>query len=224
MPETLWIGGWASDLSAWSEAIAARYPDRGHRFLDAHALIDGQADLRAEAARLGPDDGLAAWSLGSLLLHRELAQGWRPACATLSLCPIFDFCREGGPWPRSVVLRMARRLGRERQSVLEEFRAAAWGRSHVASGLSEAWTCRAAAYPADSLARGLAVLAETQVDPAAAGLEACLFLASEADPLAPVPSGLEGDLRLRTYPAGHLPFLDYPETVGPLLRAGGGPS
>jgi hypothetical protein len=229
MAEILWVGGWASDLGPWGPALAALYPGHRHRFLDAHAVLDGNADLRAEAARLPADGCLAAWSLGSLLAHRALADGWVPACRILSLCPIFDFCRADGPWPRAAVLRMARRLvhaegapGREgaeeRGKVLSEFRTAAWGNSKVTEGMAGAWRDREAAYTEASLARGLETLASVHLAeadvPAPAGL---LFLASPADPLSPAPPSAAADPRWRPYPGGHLPFLDFSHLVAPLL-------
>lgn len=220
MVEILWLGGWASDLAVWSGALESLYPGRSHRFLDAHAVLDGRADLDAETARLHAGGCLAAWSLGSLLVHRALSQGWRPACRILSLSPIFDFCRPGGPWPRAAVLRMARRLPHERERVLAEFRAEAWGQSQVPGELAEAWHARARAYADDTLVRGLEALAEIHLQPESIprGSE-IVFLASPEDPLSPAPSGIGVDAPWRAYPRGHLPFLDFPQLVGPLLPA-----
>lgn len=222
MADILWVGGWASDLACWRGALEALYPGRAHRFLDAHAVLDGEADLRKEADRLPPGGCLAAWSLGSLLAHQALAEGWRPACRVLSIAPIFDFCRADGPWPRAAVLRMARRLPRERNKVLAEFRAAAWGRSQVPGEWAEAWDRRAHAYADASLARGLEALAgislaREKTPPAPDHL----FLASPEDPLSPAPSAAATDPRWRLYPRGHLPFLDFPHIVGALLPAAG---
>jgi hypothetical protein len=229
MAEILWVGGWASDLAPWGPALAALYPGHGHRFLDAHAVLDGAADLRAEAARLPSDGCVAAWSLGSLLVHRALAEGWLPGCRLLSLCPIFDFCRADGPWPRAAVLRMARRLGHskglagregagEREKVVSEFRSAAWGNSKVTEGMASAWRDREAAYTDASLARGLETLASVHLAaadvPSPAGH---LLLASPEDPLSPAPPSAAADPDWRPYPGGHLPFLDFPHLVSPLL-------
>ncbi|MBW8887357.1 MAG: hypothetical protein JF616_06305 [Fibrobacteres bacterium] len=218
MAEVLWIGGWASDLACWHGALDALYPGRTHRFLDAHALLDGAADLRAEAARLPPGGCLAAWSLGSLLMHQALMEGWRPSCRILSLSPIFDFCRAGGRWPQAAVLRMARRLPSERDKVLAEFRSAAWGQSQVPGEWAEAWDARVRSYSDDSLVLGLRTLAEAHLEkarlPSVPGL---VFLASPEDPLSPAAPG--ADPRWRSYPGGHLPFLDFPGLVAPLLPA-----
>jgi hypothetical protein len=223
MAEILWVGGWASDLAPWRGTLESLYPDHGHRFLDAHAILDGAADLRAEAARLPADGCLAAWSLGSLLAHQALADGWRPACRVLSLCPIFDFCRADGPWPRAAVLRMIRRLSREgeREKVLAEFRSAAWGNTPVTEGMA-AWADRARAYGEASLARGLAALADIRLARESMPSPADhLFVASPEDPLSPAPSSAAADPRWRPYPRGHLPFLDYPRIVAPLLAGAG---
>lgn len=225
MAEILWIGGWASDLACWRRALETLYPGHSHRFLDAHAILEGAADLRVEAARLPPGACLAAWSLGSLLVHRALLEGWRPACRILSLSPIFDFCRAEGRWPRAAVLRMARRLPREREKVLAEFRAAAWGQSQVPGELAEAWDARVHGYPDASLVSGLQALAENHLDkeklPAIPGH---LFLASPEDPLSPAAPGAAADPRWRLYPRGHLPFLDFPRIVAPLLAGPGSPA
>jgi hypothetical protein len=232
MAEILWVGGWASDLAAWSGTLTSLYPGHGHRFLDAHAVIDGTADLRAEAARLPAEGCLAAWSLGSLLAHQALAAGWMPACRILSLCPIFDFCRSDGPWPRAVVVRMARRLSQagapgregEREKVLTEFRTSSWGSTPVTEDMAEGWRRRAGAYTTESLARGLETLAgihmarETLPSPTGH-----LYLASAEDPLSPAPPSAATDPRWRFYPRGHLPFLDFPELVAPLLAGAGRP-
>jgi hypothetical protein len=218
MAEILWLGGWASDLACWRGALETLYPGRTHRFLDAHALLDGKADLRAETARLGPGDCLAAWSLGSLLAHQALAEGWRPACRRLSLCPIFDFCRADGPWPRSVVVRMIRRLPRERDKVLAEFREAAFGRSPLGEGMAAAWEAQARAYADASLARGLEALAG--IHAARESLPPSpepVFVGSPDDPLSPAPPGAAADPQWRLYPRGHLPFLDFPHLLAPLL-------
>jgi hypothetical protein len=216
----LWIGGWASGLACWKGDLEARYPGREHRFVDAHALLDGSADLRAEAERLPAGGILAAWSLGSLLVHRALAEGWRPPCRILSLCPIFDFCRPDGPWPGAAVLRMIRRLPRERDKVLGEFRAAAWGNSPVTQAQAEAWTAQAATYGDGTLAKGLDALAGTHLSPAEIPFpEGFVSLASAADPLSPAPAALAGDPRFRGYPKGHLPFLDHPDAVAAILDA-----
>jgi hypothetical protein len=220
MAEVLWIGGWASDLSAWRGALESRYPAWRHRFLDAHALLDGKADLGTEAASLPEGGLLAGWSLGSLLLHRALAQGWRPACPVLSISPIFDFCRADGPWPRAAVLRMARRLPREREKVLAEFRAAAWGNSQVTPDLASAWEERARAYGDDALIRGLEALAGVRVDSRAlAGIKVLRFLASADDPLSPASGSAAAAAAWRSYPRGHLPFLDYPDILASLFPA-----
>jgi hypothetical protein len=218
MAEILWIGGWASDLACWGGALESLYPGRTHRFLDAHDLLAGAADLRAEAANLPSGGCLAAWSLGSLLVHHALLEGWRPACRVLSLSPIFDFCDPDGRWPRAAVLRMARRLPREREKVLAEFRAEAWGLSQVPGELAEAWNARVRAYPDASLVLGLETLADLHLRkeklPVQSGLA---FLASPEDPLSPAPPGAAADPRWRLYPRGHLPFLDFPRIVAPLL-------
>jgi hypothetical protein len=89
--------------------------------------------------------------------------------------------------------------------------------------MAAAWREREAAYAEDSLARGLEALAGIRMAredvPARADH---LFLGSERDPLSPVPPSAAADPRWRLFPGGHLPFLDFPHHVAPLL-AGGDP-
>lgn len=218
MADVLWIGGWASDLSAWRKTLEALYPGREHAFLDAHAILDRADDLRAAGGRLPPGSCLAAWSLGSLLVHQALAEGWRPACRILSLSPIFDFCRPDGPWPQAAVLRMARRLPKERDKVLAEFRVAAWGNSKITEGQAREWEACARGYTAATLVRGLEILAGTHLAPEAFLSPARhLLLASPGDPLSPALPAAAADPRWRLYPRGHLPFLDFPDILAPWL-------
>ncbi len=215
----LWLGGWASGLECWRSELEQLYPHREHRFLDAHRVLAQPELLPAEAARLPAGGCLAAWSLGSLLLHRALADGLHPACRLLSISPVFSFCRTGGPWPRSAVRRMARRIAGERETVLAEFLTLVLGNldaTHKSRG--DAWTMQAAAYSEDSLEKGLEHLAAETVDPMELPDNARhVFLASPLDPLAPAwQTELAGKRRV-AYPHGHVPFLDYPETVAPLF-------
>lgn len=218
----LWLGGWASGLACWRADLERLYPGRKHAFLDAHDLLEEPELLASSASALPDGSVLAAWSLGSLLLHKALAEGaFAPACRLVSISPIFDFCAEGGPWPRTAVLRMARRLARERDAVLAEFWNLVKGDSGVSPAQEEAWQGQAERYSPASLARGLELLAGASVSMTSGNRTGFatghLFLASPQDPLAP-PTGASfpsGDWV--AYPRGHLPFLDYPELLSTLL-------
>lgn len=220
MAEILWLGGWASDPAAFAPELRRLYPSHGHGFLDAHAVLAEPDLLARRALGLPPDAILAAWSLGSLLLHRALIAGLAPACRMLSICPVFAFCRADGPWPRAAVERMARRLSRDREVVLAEFRVLALGAAPPPER-AQAWTERAAAYPADELARGLRFLADETADPAVLPPSARLaFLASPRDPLSPAARGMAPGRAWSEYPGGHAPFLDYPALTAEALAGG----
>lgn len=215
----LWIGGWASGLACWRAEIAALYPGREHRFLDAHAALDNPGKLEQEVGGLPAGGCAAAWSLGSLLLHKALADGFAPACRLLSLSPIFAFCRADGPWPKAALRRMERRLAAERGAVLEDFRKLSFGSTPVTPAMATAWNAQAAGYPLTSLERGLRALAEIEVAPAAlAERGRHAFLSSPGDPLSPAPA--EPGRHWRFYPCGHLPFLEFPALVAALLEGG----
>lgn len=219
----LWIGGWASNLACWRRSIEARYPGRRHRFLDAHAVLADEGVLQSAAAGMPPGGIILAWSLGSLLLHRALASGTFPEVRTVSLSPIFDFCGEGSPWPPTVLAHMLRRLARSKEEVLGEFLTRIRGRSALTPEEEAAWRSQAREYTFDSLAAGLEALGSIKVEPASilrrdGDSVRRLFLASDADPLAPAAvqlAGLPEDLQrgLTGYPEGHLPFLDHPDIL-----------
>lgn len=221
MAETvLWIGGWASDLEIWGPEFQRLYPGYAHTFLDAHAILSQPGLLPQRAAALGSDDTLAAWSLGSLILHRALIAGFAASCRMVSICPVFSFCRDDGPWPKPAVDRMARRLSRDRTAVLAQFRDLALG-AHADSARKDAWTRRAATYATDELQRGLEYLAGYTADPAALPREARIrFLASAGDPLAPAITALKGEAGWLDYPEGHVPFLDHPASMALALGSG----
>jgi hypothetical protein len=220
----LWLGGWASGLDCWRQDLERLYPGREHAFLDAHAVLEKPALLAASAAALPARGVLVAWSLGSLLVHKALQEGaFAPSCRLVSVSPIFDFCAKGGPWPRAAVTRMARRLSRERDAVLSEFRTLAKGDSALSPGQEDAWLVQSQRYSQASLERGLEMLGGTSVSIQAVGRHGHpaghFFLASSRDPLAPPPGGAFPSGNWVAYPRGHLPFLDYPELLNPLLSA-----
>lgn len=214
-----WLGGWACGLACWREALEALYPGREHAFLDAHAVLEEPGLLSLAAKSLATDGTLVAWSMGSLILHKALAEGSLEAdCRLVSVSPIFDFCNEGGPWPKAAVMRMARRLSREREAVLEEFWRLCLGTSPVTPARESAWFAQARGYGTESLLRGLEFLADTVVgrsEVPAGGRH--LFLASPRDPLAPAPRGVFTGSGWAAYARGHLPFLDHPDLFAPML-------
>lgn len=215
----LWLGGWASGLACWREAIESLYPRREHTFLDSHAVLEEPGLLALAASGLPRNGTLVAWSLGSLILHKALAdRTLKAACRLVSLSPIFDFCHEGGPWPKAALIRMARRLPREREAVLAEFRTLVRGNTPVTPAADASWLRQSAAYPLPVLIQGLEYLGGTVVDRAALPeSDRHFFLASPQDPLSPTPRGVSPGREWIGYPRGHLPFLDFPGLLGPLF-------
>lgn len=220
----LWMGGWASNLACWRGTFENLYPGREHIFLDAHAVLSEPGLLPLAAASLPPGGTLVAWSLGSLLLHRALAEdGFRPACRLVSACPIFDFCREGGPWPRAALSRMARRLPKGREAVLSEFWALVKGNSSVTPDQDQAWLAQSRNHPLESLLEGLEALGGLRIERDLLPPQARRhFLASARDPLSPPAREAFPGPGWIGYPQGHLPFLDYPDLLRPLLGDKGG--
>ncbi|MDB5046938.1 MAG: pimeloyl-[acyl-carrier protein] methyl ester esterase [Fibrobacteres bacterium] len=215
----VWLGGWASGLACWRGTLEALYPRREHTFLDSHAVLE-EPGLLALAAKGLPKKGtLVAWSMGSLILHKALAEGTlAPECRLVSASPIFDFCREGGPWPKAALMRMARRLPRERETVLAEFWSLSKGTSPVTQGQESAWVAQSRNYALPALLQGLEFLGNTVIDRAALPANARhLFLASPQDPLAPTPRGVFPGREWVAYARGHLPFLDHPDLLTPWL-------
>jgi hypothetical protein len=213
----LWLGGWASGLACWRSELEALYPGFTHGFLDAHDVLAQPGLLARAAGGLPPDGVLAAWSLGSLLTQAAIAEGsLRPACRVVSISPIFDFCGDGGPWPPAALARMIRRLPKAREAVLAEFWALMRGNSPVTAAAESAWKAQSRAYPLDTLLQGLEALAEIRVGGGAAP-SGSIFLSSRTDPVAPTPRGVDAGPAWVLYPTGHLPFLDYPATLAPLL-------
>ena len=215
----LWLGGWSSGMACWREDIESLYPRREHTFLDSHAVLEEPGLLALAASGLPRKGTLAAWSMGSLILHKALADGaFKPECRLVSLSPIFDFCHEGGPWPKAALVRMARRLRRERDPVLAEFWALARGNSPVTQDQDASWLRQSAGYPLPVLLQGLEYLGGTVVDRAALpASDRHFFLASPMDPISASPRGVYHGREWIGYPRGHLPFLDHPGLLGPLL-------
>lgn len=218
----LWLGGWASGLGCWRSVLETLYPRREHTFLDSHAILEAPGLLALAVEGLPANGTLAAWSMGSLILHQALARGdLDPRCRILSVSPIFDFCREGGPWPKAALIRMARRLPKDREAVLAEFRNLSMGNTPVTHEQESAWLLQSRSYSLAALLQGLEFLGGTVVDRSAVPINPRhLFLASPQDPLAPTPRGVFPGREWIGYSRGHMPFLDYPELFAPLLNAG----
>src|SRR5690606_21959463 len=113
-------------------------PAYEHRFIDTHAVL-GDAAPPAFVTDAPPGTVIvAAWSLGSLRVHRWMAEGaWPAFVPVLSLCPVFRFVPAGstGAFGQSILLRMEQKLGAERETVLRDF----WRRMPGAASMPPEW-------------------------------------------------------------------------------------
>lgn len=231
-----WIGGWASDLSCWRDRLASLYPGAQHEFLNAHRLLDPAVAAREIGVAAARSEAVLAWSMGSLVLHRVLVDAARDSSPAghlamlppdspgagehrprfLSLSPVFDFCRPGGPWPPVVLKRMAARLETDRSGTMAGFWELMTGGTTAGRQWEEEWRVGSAAYSLADLQSGLDFLRETVVSPV--GLSRwkhdLILLADPRDPVAPAWDGEPGGAcQVRRHAGGHLPFLMSPEVI-----------
>ena len=90
-----WLGGWASSLDCWEPQLRTLFPAFNHRFIDTHLILES-TPAQAGLTDLPAGDVVAAWSLGSLRVHRWVETGLWPAnLPLLSLCPVFQFVQPG---------------------------------------------------------------------------------------------------------------------------------
>ncbi len=227
-PVIHWMGGWVSSLACWEPQLIALFPEFAHRFLDTHALLD--QDTPPDWIESTPRDAhahiFAAWSLGSLRVHRWMADGvWPKDVPVLSLCPVFRFVQPGTPgtFGESILLRMEQKLGAERETVLRDF----WRRMPKAGDMPPEWEAGWIAwtrhYDDASVLLALQYLRTQSADPEhlrSAPLQWEL-IAGEKDRLAPIGAwkeDLPAQARLTVHPGGHIPFWECPDLVGESLR------
>lgn len=219
----LWIGGWASSVEVWGDWIAQAYPQREHAFLAAEALMDLEPDAMARALVMPEGrrpDAVLAWSLGSYVALRSWNAGaWPQALPLVAICPVVEFCAEGGPWKPMVLNRMIRALGRERETVLEDFRRLMW--PQMPEDLATAWRAGAALVELPGLVRGLELLRDGGLGTIRPGEGLCL-VEGRNDDVSPrleavmPPEEITGLVRFQL-DAGHVPFLQDPRGFGQIL-------
>lgn len=230
-PLVVWMGGWVSSLGCWEPQLRAAFPGFEHRFVDTHDVLDA---ARPPASIVGAGEGreharpavLAAWSLGSLRVHRWMAEGvWPTDVPVLSLCPVFRFVQPGtaGTFGESILLRMEQKLGAERETVLRDF----WRRMPKAAAMppewEAAWLEGTRRYSDASVLRALQYL---RLEAANAANLATVpvrweLLAGLQDRLAAVgewKNDLPAHARLIEHPGGHLPFWECPGLIAESLR------
>jgi pimeloyl-ACP methyl ester carboxylesterase len=218
-PIVHWMGGWVSSLDCWEPQLRAAFPEFEHRFIDTHAVLEN-----AWPPSLTPEGRthiVAAWSLGSLRVHRWMAEGtWPKDVPVLSLCPVFRFVQPGA-FGESVLVRMEQKLGAEREAVLRDF----WKRIPKAADMppewEEAWIAGTRRYDDASVLRALRYLRLKVADAEnlLSAPDRWELVTGDADRLTPLASlhavreNLPPQARLHVYSGGHIPFWECPERV-----------
>lgn len=222
-PVVVWMGGWVSSLACWEPQLSAVFPNHEHRFVDTHDVLDEPAPPATVTGAIGEERTpvVAAWSLGSLRVHRWMAEGaWPTRVPVLSLCPVFRFVPPGaaGAFGESILLRMERKLGEEREAVLRDF----WRRMPKASAMppewEAAWLAGTRRYDDASVLRALQYLRLQTADPRTLVTvpDRWELLAGTQDRLAPVGAWrdeLPAHARLTVYDGGHIPFWEHPALI-----------
>jgi pimeloyl-ACP methyl ester carboxylesterase len=233
-PLVVWMGGWVSSLGCWETQLRAAFPDFDHEFVDTHAVLDESMPPAALVGSLGKGASrtpphaervVAAWSLGSLRVHRWIAEGvWPVEVPVLSLCPVFRFVQPGtaGTFGESILLRMEQKLGMERETVLRDF----WRRMPKASAMppdwEAAWIEGTRRYDDKSVLRALQYLRLEHADLSALTSvpQRWELIAGVQDRLAPLGAwtdALPRHARLTTHAGGHIPFWECPELMAASL-------
>lgn len=224
-PVVLWMGGWVSSLDCWEPRLRASFPDFDHRFVDTHDVLEVPSPDFLAGGR-APRPVVAAWSLGSLRVHRWMTDGaWPENVPLLSLCPVFRFVQPAalGAFGESVLLRMERKLGAERETVLRDF----WRRMPKAADMppewEEGWIAGSRRYDDASVLKALQYLRLETADPATLRSVPARWelIVGRRDRLAPVgvwKDALPAHARLHVHDGGHIPFWECPDLVGEALR------
>ncbi len=240
-PVVVWMGGWVSSLACWEPQLRAAFPGYDHRFVDTHDVLEATAPpvevtgalhgaavspvASSVAAPVVPHI-VAAWSLGSLRVHRWMADGtWPVRVPVLSLCPVFRFVPAGaaGAFGESILLRMEQKLGAERETVLRDF----WRRMPKASAMppewETAWLAGTRRYDDASVLAALRYLRLQTAEPRTLTSVPARWelLAGSQDRLAPAGAWrdeLPDTARLTLYEGGHIPFWECPDLVGASLQ------
>lgn len=235
-PVVVWMGGWVSSLVCWEPQLRAAFPEYDHRFVDTHDVLDAAAppvevtgaldEHGASHTGHGATRLVAAWSLGSLRVHRWMADGtWPVRVPVLSLCPVFRFVPAGsaGAFGESILLRMEQKLGAERETVLRDF----WRRMPKASAMPPAWEAAWLAgtrrYDDASVLAALRYLRQQTAEPRTLTSvpRRWELLAGSQDRLAPAGAWrneLPDGAALTLYEGGHIPFWECPDLVRAALQ------
>jgi pimeloyl-ACP methyl ester carboxylesterase len=228
-PVVMWLGGWVSSLSCWETQIRTAFPEFEHRFVDTHDVLRASTPAFIAEQRARATDKrviVAGWSLGSLRVHRWMAEGvWPLDVAVLSLCPVFRFVQPGTPgsFGESILLRMEQKLGADREAVLRDF----WRRMPKADAMpppwEAAWLEGTRRYDDESVLNALQYLRLEAADPATLATVPTRWelIAGAQDRLAMVGdwrTDLPAHARLSIHPGGHIPFWECPELIAASLK------
>ncbi len=220
----LWLGGWASNLLCWEKDFSLLYPQQKHFFIDTHALIENPKSFYANISELPADTLIAAWSLGSLFMHKQMMQGnWNLSNPILSICPIFDFCSTQSQenWSANILQKMQKKLEEEKIQVLQDF----WNRLSQKektavpiaklSEMERTWIEQSQNYSIVSLQTGLKYLADEKTAPEKLlpWAKQIYFVMMRSDPISPFIYSLSDDpWHTLILAQGHLPFFSYADT------------
>lgn len=223
MERWLWIGGWASSVEVWESRITQVFPGRKHAYLAVETLMDLEPDALGRTLATpeeGPPDVVLAWSLGSHLALRTWNAGaWPEGLPLVAVCPVVEFCAEAGPWKPMVLNRMIRALGRDRETVLEDFRRLMW--PEMPEDLAASWRAGAARIEEAALVRGLELLRDGSLGAIRPG-EGLYLVEGRSDGVSPrlgremAPELFAGRSH-SLLDSGHVPFLQDPEGFGAIL-------
>jgi hypothetical protein len=220
-----WIGGWAGNIACWENDIRCLYPEAGHVYIDAMDIIREKMSLDDIYHMAGSRDWIAAWSMGSLVLHQWLAEKRgslkEKNVSFLSICPVFDFCGEPKGWHPLVVRKMIRKLDNDKEQVLVDFLNRMDALSQLTHDQRESWFRSAKAINSEVLIQGLSYLMAIRVpfEKLKPFIPQLLFAADINDPLAPLPGQWESISDGAVYTVtGHVPFLSQPDVFRSIFR------
>ncbi len=221
----LWIGGWASSVEVWAPWIELAFPHQEHAYLAVDSLFSGEHEPNELVGSLVMPDGtlpdvVMAWSLGSLVALGAWNAGfWPEGLGLVAICPVVEFCAPSGPWRPLILNRMIRALGRDRETVLEDFSRLMW--PEMPEELASCWRRGSEGISDLVLAQGLERLRDGRLERLRSG-NGLVLIEGRDDHVSPRLDAVLGPEALRDFPrfcldAGHVPFLQDPEGFGRIV-------
>lgn len=117
MKRMAWVLGWAVPECYFSELVHAQFPGIEH------VIFEAQENVCDRLEKFGPFDWIAGYSLGSLLLLKNVERAQRLGRVAL-LAPIFAFTQEknkGGQVPLAQLRQLRRWLKNDPRAALADF-------------------------------------------------------------------------------------------------------